>query len=386
MATIFKRKQRDGTLGAVWYAKGRDATGKRWRRSTRQTSRRAAERVANRFELENALPPDVEAWTLGQALDAAYELGELRENADTTMARYLTYGAHLVRILDGNTNVNAANLVELGEFYLKTRRKEKTRQGSLTSDHTIAKEVRFLCMGLRRGRVLERFAGEHTAFWPTVLKDYYTPGDRWLPPQEFDALLSAEAASVTARPKLRKPRHDWLLFYVHTGCSQGEIHKIRKDTHVDLERRLVFIPGGKTKYRGRWVPLTDEALAVVKRRLKTPGPMLFAPVWHRSKMNTNLQDWCKHAGIARCNATDLRRTYCSWMFQAGVPEIQVIKYMGHANSKMVRRVYAQLSDGMHQDAIERFGAVANVGQQNVVPIGKSRKNRRIENRNAAKNA
>lgn len=385
MATLFKRKQKDGTLGATWYAKGRDSTGRRWRKSTRQTSRRAAERVANRFELENALPPDIEAWTIGQALDAAYELGELRENAESTMERYLSYGTHLVRVLDGNTNVNAANLVEMGDFYLKTRRKEETRQGGLTSDHTIAKEVRFLCMGLRRGRELGHFIGEPRAFWPSVLKNYYTPRDRWLPPQEFAALLSAEAESVKARPKQRKPRRDWLVFYVHTGCSQGEIHKILK-TDVDLERRLVFIPGSKSKYRGRWVPLTDEGLAVARRRLKKPGPMLFAPAWHRSKMNTNLRDWCKHAGIARCNATDLRRTYCSWMFQAGVPEIQVIKYMGHGSSQMVRRVYAQLSDGMHQDAIERFGAVATVGQQNVVPIGKSRRNQRTPNKKAAKNA
>ena len=385
MAKLFKRRKKDGTFSAVWYAEGRDATGERWRLSTKQTSRRAAERVANRFELENAIPPDVEAWTIGQALDAAYDLGELRKNAETTMERYLTYGAHLVRILDGHTNVNAVNLIKLGEHYLKTRRAEMTRQGKPTSDHTISKEVQFLCMGLRRGREQGHFVGEPRAFWPSVLKGFYTPRDRWLTVAEFAALLSAEEESVKARPKQRKPRRDWLVFYVHTGCSQGEIHKIRK-TDVDLERRLVFIPGSKTKHRGRWVPLTDEALAVVHRRLKTPGPMLFAPTWSRGKMRTNLQDWCKHAGIEPCTSNDLRRTYCSWMFHAGLPEIQVIKYMGHGNSQMVRRVYAQLSDGMHQDAIERFGAVANVGQQNVVPIAKSRRNRRIEKAKAPKNA
>ncbi len=366
MAKLFKR-------GNYWWTTIHPYKSKPKRVTTGHKKRQPAEQVARQLELENALPPAVRPWTIGQALVAAYELGELRENADSTLERYLDFGAHLIRILGGNTDTNAANLVRLGESYLKQRRTEWTRQGKLTSPHTIAKELQFLCMGLRHGKSTGDFHGEPKAVWPTVLKGYYTPGNRWLTREEFAALLRAEAASLKARPLTRIARYDWLMFYVNTGCSQGEIHKIKK-SDVDLERRLVLIPGTKTKYRGREVPIMDDVMAVTLRRLQTPGPMLFAPSWHRSKMNANLKTWCEHAGIERCNATDLRRTYCSWMFSAGVPEIQVVKYMGHGNGAMVRRVYAQLSDGMHMDAIERFGSVQDLYTQKVTPIENARQN------------
>jgi integrase len=91
--------------------------------------------------------------------------------------------------------------------------------------------------------------------------------------------------------------------------------------------------------------------------MKAPGPMLFGAPWHRARMHQNLRRWCAVAEIEPVTANDLRRTYATWMAEAGVPESLLLKYMGHTTSAMLRRVYSQTTDRMHADAISKFGSV-----------------------------
>jgi hypothetical protein len=57
----------------------------------------------------------------------------------------------------------------------------------------------------------------------------------------------------------------------------------------------------------------------------------------------------RHAGIERCSPNDLRRTFATWMRADGVPPNLIGSMMGHADSRMVERVYARLG-------IEALGA------------------------------
>jgi integrase len=56
---------------------------------------------------------------------------------------------------------------------------------------------------------------------------------------------------------------------------------------------------------------------------------------------------------------DLRRTYSTWLAEAGVAESLLLKYMGHTSSAMLRRVYSQTTDRMHAGAIQAFGSALN---------------------------
>jgi hypothetical protein len=81
----------------------------------------------------------------------------------------------------------------------------------------------------------------------------------------------------------------------------------------------------------------------------------------------DFERWCPKAGIDRVIVKDFRRTFCSWMFNAGVPELATIRLMGHGSSEMVRRVYAQLEDATFENAIERLEA-SRPRPDNVVSI------------------
>jgi len=353
MARLFKR-------GEVWWAVGHDSEGRRWRRSTRQTSKRAAERVARALELENAVPPQVRPLPLGEALDLAWGEMTLRGNAASTMEVARTRGAHLVRILGGETDVHELGAQDVN-LYLRTRRSECVRfGGKRISDHTIAKELGLLGLGLRTARRHGLFHGEPKAVWPDALRQVYTPRDRWLTVDEYAAVLEQ------ATPH----RRDWITAYVFTGARHMELHGVRKDRHVDLEGRRIFVPGTKTRAAARWVPLSVDALEVVTKRMRSPGPMLFEPVWRRGRMHADLKRWCSRAGVEPVSANDLRRTFASWMAGAGVSDLITARLMGHTSSTMVRRVYAQLSESSLRGAVDALPTVANTCQDSAARVRK----------------
>ena len=291
-------------------------------------------------------------YLLGHALDHAAECQELANRAASTRERGKISARHLERHLGSDLDVNRASLVLAGEHHMMERRKEGTGDG------TIAKEIGYGVMGLDRGRDLGLFGGEPRSFYPAALRSYsYEPRTRAATPEGFAALLEAERIA-SGRHSWAIPRADELLGYAFTGARQAELYTIPKDG-VDLSRRVLTIRGTKTKGAVREVPILDELLPVVKRRMDTPGPMLFSPVWKRQVMHRNLRSWCADAGIEPLTANDLRRTYATWMAERGIPESLLLKYMGHTSSRMLRAVYSQTTDRMHADAIERFGSVFN---------------------------
>lgn len=49
-------------------------------------------------------------------------------------------------------------------------------------------------------------------------------------------------------------------------------------------------------------------------------------------------------GIARCSRNDLRRSYASWLGQAGVPGELIEEAMGHTGATVLGRHYRKLTD------------------------------------------
>ena len=139
---------------------------------------------------------------------------------------------------------------------------------------------------------------------------------------------------------------DHLLMYTYTSMRFSELYRPEAS---DLQGDQLRIPGTKTEAAERWVPLNPDALAIVQARAKRyPRGALFpmsSPnmasekrAWLRALRNA-----CRRVEIDHVSTNDLRRTFCSWCFQSGVPMELVIKWMGHASSKMVLEVYAQPS-------------------------------------------
>src|SRR5205085_302848 len=54
-------------------------------------------------------------------------------------------------------------------------------------------------------------------------------------------------------------------------------------------------------------------------------------------------DACRRAAIEHCSPNDLRRTFATWLRRSGVSPDLIAPAMGHADSRMVERVYGRLS-------------------------------------------
>ena len=178
--------------------------------------------------------------------------------------------------------------------------------------------------------------GDVTALLPVGFAPEYKPKTRALKPAELHALLAELTPDRAAR----------VAFIVATSANWGESESARgADVAADLS--TVKINGTKTKFRERTVPivaawqrsLLEHALTYVTKG----SPRLFI-AWQN--VRRDLHEACARAGIEPCSPNDLRRTTATWLRAAGVPADVIGGVLGHADSRMVERVYGRFSPEM----------------------------------------
>jgi integrase len=346
MAELYQRDD-----SPYWWCWGYDAKGERWLASTKQKTRRAAEKVARAIERER-LEEHAAAIAPISVRDALEQHKRRRRVRVATLEKLKQKRAHLERVLGEGTNVHTLTAAAM-ERYVDHRRKEpvhrveiafvdgrhqRTNREQGTSDQTIAMEVDTLLAALRRLRRHDLYAGDVASIRPDVLAEAtYQPRDRWLPVEEYHALLA----------QLTEHRRKYVTAYCYTGVRFSELYqsvRIGDALHVTQTKGNARV--GETKVRV--VPLCDTA-----RVLFDAEPLPWVP-WAVGRMGDDLKRACARAGIARVSANDLRRTFASWLANAGVPELTTARLMGHASSAMVRRVYAQLAPQTLEDAVARL--------------------------------
>jgi integrase len=72
-----------------------------------------------------------------------------------------------------------------------------------------------------------------------------------------------------------------------------------------------------------------------------------------SNARRDLADACRRAGIAKVSPNDLRRTYGTWLRLGGVEPSLIGAAMGHADSRMVERVYGRMPAESLQSALRK---------------------------------
>jgi integrase len=170
----------------------------------------------------------------------------------------------------------------------------------------------------------------------------YKPRKRFLTVQEAGKLL-ARAGKAKARV--------WLWLALYAGAEVGAVRRMTW-AHVDFDLGMVHVPGTKAETRDRYVPLHAELRARLEE-LDRKRPLV--PFWRNR--HRDFQVWCEDIKIERCCMTDLRRTFGSWLKQAGVDSKRVADLMGHTSTIMVDRVYGQLDAASYRDAIDRLPAM-----------------------------
>lgn len=156
--------------------------------------------------------------------------------------------------------------------------------------------------------------------------------------EEFKAIL---------RTTRDREFRDLIRFSWEVGCRPQEARQI-EHRHIDLAKRRCVIPASEgKKKRLRVIYLPEKALVIVKRRMQTTGDRLF--------LNTRGKPWTGAAVKCRFAKMEekLGRRYFQYMFRhswitaklkAGVDSHVVGALAGHADTKMIDRVYSHVAE------------------------------------------
>jgi integrase len=323
MGKLYKR-------GDTWWADYRTAANERVRVSLRTADREVARTRLRDAELGIGPggPNEAPTCQLGPAIDEMIAM----KRAETASS-YQDHSIGLLAHFGADRDINTITRVDV-VGYIAVR----TNKG--LSRHTIHKELVVLRQTLKEARARGNFTGTLDVI--PAYKAQYEPRRRWLTPEEFQRLLAA----------VPEERRTWLMIQVYTGAELAAMQRLTW-AHVDLDHGTIDVPGTKNaaRYRGR-VPL-HGALATHLAKLDKTQPLL--QPWPR--VHRDLRRACIGAKLGRVSTHDLRRTFGSWLVQAGVDILHVAKLMGNSPA-MVARVYGQTSDASYAKAINALPALA----------------------------
>lgn len=319
---IYRRK--DVKDQSIWWARWKDDAGAWHRKSTGLTDRKSAELWLAQREREIASPSQpCRAARLSEAL-----VKILSSNAigDNTKRMYAHRTAQIIETI-GDVDLFALTRDDVLKHI-------GARLGSGTSRSTVNKEI----VTLRRAIDIVEAPLDPVNRKKLEFRFKYKPRERWLTFDEYFALCL----------RLEPKRKLWVTLACYTGGRKAEVESIRCED-VDFDRGSVRIRGTKTGDADRWVPLHPHLrqILLLEGVNDKKGPIV--ETW--GKVNRDLKAACRRAKIDKASPNDLRRTFGSWLVQAGVPLAVARRLMGHASVKMLDMVYGQVDQKTLANAV-----------------------------------
>jgi len=349
MGYHYQRKQRDGTLGGIWWVKYY-LNGKPMRESTGTRKETEAKRFLKEREGRVAI---------GQAVLPRADRIPYGELATDLRQHYETTGERNLREAD-------TRLKPLGKFFVgyrvvnigpsQTTKYIQWRQGQGVANSTINRELsmltKMLKLGYEQGKVL-RMPIIHKLKEPAPRQGFFER-------EEFEAV------------RRHLPEHLTLaitLAYTYGWRMQSEILTLER-RHVDLEEGTIRLDPGTTKNdEGRLVYLTGELKAQLECKLKSVDklswklgriiPFLFPHLTGRfqgQRQRDFRKAWasaCRHAGCPGFLRHDFRRTAVRNMVNAGVPERVAMTVTGHKTRSVFDR-YHIVSPADLRDVVQKL--------------------------------
>jgi integrase len=310
MARLYRR----GKKGTFWFQLNNK------RRSTGTSDRKAAELFVAQLERRAADPtyraPD--GTTLSRSLKTFYGQQLERGRAEGTLKMYDTHAAHLCRVLGEETPIASLSAEEL-DGYVSARR------GEGAQDPTIHKELTTLRGTLKLARRHRKYPFALDEVMPQI-SGASKPGKRHLLLGDVMALLR----------ELPIHRAAVVAFIVATGADWASVVAAKKGD-VNLRAGTILVRGTKNNHRWRTLPILAPFRELVQ---VATNNLPFSP-W--GNVRRDLAVACGHAGVTKVTPRDLRRSHGTILTQAGVEPHLVGKMLGHADSRMVDRVYGQMS-------------------------------------------
>lgn len=319
--------------GAGYFVEFIDGEGRRRVAATGTTDRSTAEQSASAIVEAAARAHHSAAQADVNVDDALADLLEVAhlDKSQNTVRCYHHKAGHLARLL-GAMPLASLTQADL-ERYLAARLTEGAAR------ETCRKELVVLRLALR-------LAARRGARLPVDLADLfpsftvqYRPRDRYLSPEQAAALLV----------QLEPARRLWVMVAAWAGLRLSEVERLRWED-VDFERGQLRVRGTKTGGSWRVVGLAPLLAQVLGQERKVKGPVV--QTWHN--VRRDLEVACNRAGVPRVTPNDLRRTFASWLVQAGESNFVVSRLLGHSTTKMVDLVYGQLNIKTLRDAVGKL--------------------------------
>jgi integrase len=316
-----------------WYGDYRTPEGQRRQHSLRTKDKQVAKERLRLAELGASPDARGKKQRLMDAIDGMID--SLHDKAEATRSMYREKGRRILKTI-GNPNVDEVTY-QLLNSYIKTR---KTHPAA---GHTIQKEL----ITIRRALKYALKLGTLRAMphWPEFSPEY-VPRKTWLTPQQFAAMAG----------ELEQPRRLWATLAALGGMRAGEVERLDWSM-VDLARNRIHVPGTKTTKSRRGIPIAPALRHELER---VPSAERAGPVvepW--SNVRRDLHAACVRAKVTKVSPNDLRRTFASWMVQAGAPLLTVAALLGHSSTRMLERVYGQLSAENLESAVELLPPVTD---------------------------
>ncbi len=156
--------------------------------------------------------------------------------------------------------------------------------------------------------------------------------------------------------QLAPERRRWVIVAVMTGGRLGEIERLTW-ADLDFTNWQIHIRGTKTDRSDRIIPM-DRELGELLAPMRKAGHEEVAGTWHN--VRRDLIKACQKAKIDPVSPNDLRRTFASWLKQAGRDSMAVGKLLGHTSSRMVELVYGHLDQKALRDCMSALPSVKNL--------------------------
>jgi integrase len=158
-----------------------------------------------------------------------------------------------------------------------------------------------------------------------------------------------------------QPLRDISKIILDTGMRPEEVFRMRTE-NLDFKQKSIFNPHGKTKAARRTIPMTDDALSLLKLRVnaaeKLGTPYVF-PSPHDAQRPIGSVKKAHSAAVTRAKITprfrlyDLRHTFATRAVASGTDLPTLSSLLGHASILMTMR-YVHPAAEQKRVAMEKF--------------------------------
>lgn len=305
--------------GKIWWYQHRGE-----RTSTQCHDKAAAEAEARNIE-RRAADPNYKAAEarLDDCLDLFFQEQRAKKKAPGTLDMHSAHIVNLTKHLGASLRLSdlapPAGAREI-DRYLAKRTKDKAKRT------TQAKELSTLKGALRGAQRRGEFPWALEQVMPYRFAQQYVPGKRALTLAQVYALLGA----------LEPKRGAVVAFIVLTGADW---HSAETAEAADLQELKCLVRGTKNRRRWRTIPVL-EPFAWLVPTIRAAGP----PFETWTNVRRDLALACERAHVPKITPRDLRRTHGKVLRALGIEPHLIAGMLGHADSRMVERVYGELEN------------------------------------------